>query len=128
MQTMTWILVKLLIRVVVFAGVFALAVRKSEKITVEKKWAVPLVGLVFALLNTGLYWLLKPVVNLATFGVAWLIVPFLLNGMFLYATNWLLGKARVKGLQINGTWVMVKLAVLLTLVHGGLYLALDAFV
>lgn len=124
---MTWVLIKLLIRVAVFTAVFFVAVRKSEKIAVEKKWAVPLVGLVFALLNTGLYWLLKPVVNLATFGVAWLMVPFLLNGVFLYATNWLLEKARFKGLQFEGTWIMVKLAILLTIVHGGLYLALDAF-
>jgi len=127
-EAMTWLFVKLSIRVVVFTAVFALAVRKSERITVGKKWAVPVVGLVFALLNAGLYWLLQPVVNIATFGVAWLLVPFALNGAFLWATNRLVRRLRVNGLEFHGSWVMVKLAVLLTAVHGLLYLALDAFV
>ena len=53
---MTVVVVKLLVRVAVFVLVFAVAARRHEKIQVQPKVALPLVGLVFALLNTGLYW------------------------------------------------------------------------
>ena len=62
------ILIKLGVRLVVFTGVFWFAAKKNEKVIFEKKWAPPLVALVFAILNTGLYWMLKPILNLATMG------------------------------------------------------------
>ena len=62
------ILIKLGIRLVVFTGVFWVAAKKNEKVVFEKKWATPLVAFVFAVLNTALYWALKPVLNVATLG------------------------------------------------------------
>jgi hypothetical protein len=117
---MTPILVKLAVRFGVFLAVFAFAAWKHPKIRVQPKIALPLVGLVFALLNTGLYWVLKPVVHLATLGVAWLVVPFLLNGAFLWATQRLLRPLRIDGLR-----TMAWLAILLTAAHGLCWFALD---
>jgi uncharacterized membrane protein YvlD (DUF360 family) len=123
---MTWLLVKLGVRIVVFTAVFALAVWRSQGLRIERRWAVGLVGLVFALLNTALYGLLSVVLNVATFGIAWLFAPFLVNALFLWATGWLLRKIRVRGIEIDGLWMTIKLAALLTLVHGGLHLAFGA--
>jgi uncharacterized membrane protein YvlD (DUF360 family) len=123
---MTRFLIELAVRIVIFTGVFAVAVWRSDAIRIERRWAIPLVGLVFGLLNTGLYWLLKPVLNIATFGLASWLLPFVLNAAFLWATGKLLGKLRVKSLEIDGLWITIKLAIVLTLVHGGIHLALDA--
>lgn len=121
---MVAVLVKLAIRIAVFAVVFAVAVRRHERIKVTPRWAIPLVGLVFALLNTGLYWLLRPVLNLATLGAAVLVVPLAVNGVFLWATAKAVARARVK-LEVDGFRPALYLAVLLTCAHGVLYLALD---
>jgi len=116
----TWILIKLGVRLAVFGLVFGLVAWKNEKVTVKPNYALPLVAAVFALLNTGLYWLLEPILNLATLGSIALLMPFLLNGVFLYATDRLL-----KQLKIEGLWTKVVLAALLTAAHGILWLALD---
>lgn len=117
---MTWMLIKLAIRLVVFGAVFWFAAWKNPKVTIKPKYAVPLVALVFGLLNVGLYWLAKPILHLATFGTLWIALPLFLNGLFLYATNRLL-----KHLEIKGMLTMIWLAVLLTAAHGALYLGLD---
>lgn len=117
---MTWFLIKLAIRLVVFGGVFTFAVYRNPKVTVDPKWYLPLVAVVFGLLNTGLYWAAKPILNLATLNNFWLIMPLFINLAFLYATD-----AIVKPLKIAGIWTMCWLAALLTLAHGGLWLFLD---
>jgi len=115
--------IKLGVRFVVFTGVFIFAVRKSEKISIKPKMAVPLVALVFAILNTALYWALGPVLNIATLGTMGLLIPFALNGLFLYLTNRLL-----RPLEIQGMRAMAWLALLLTVAHGLLYLLLDVII
>jgi hypothetical protein len=138
---MTTILFELGIRFVVFGGVLWFAARRSDKITIEprlvasRKWLwgcggslrkvprrslLPLVALVFATLNVGLYWLLAPLLDLATFGALWIATPFVVNGALLYATTRV-----VRPLHIEGVLTMVWLAALLTLAHGALYLGLD---
>lgn len=117
---MTALAIKLLVRVVVFGGVFAVAAHRHPKISIAPRVAIPLVGLVFALLNTGLYWILKPIVTMATLGGLALAIPLLLNGLFLWAT------ARVlRPLKLAGARPMIYLAVLLTVAHGLLYVVLD---
>lgn len=117
---MSLLAISLLVRLLVFVGVFAYAAHKHPKITITPRYAVPLVGLVFAGLNTALYWALKTVISLATLGAASLVLPLVLNGLFLWAT------ARVlKPLNIEGTRPMVWLAVLLTAAHGALFLVFD---
>lgn len=114
------LLVKLAVRFVVFGAVFAFAVKKNPKITVKPTIALPLVALVFALLNTGLYFVIKPVANIATLGAAWLILPFVVNGAFVWLTQKL-----IRPLRIDGLRPMIWLAVLLTAAHGLCWLVVD---
>lgn len=118
------LLINLGVRFVVFALVFWLAARKLEKVTIEPKWATPMVGVVFALINVGLYWLLKPVLNLATIGLFGFVIPFVLNGLFLYGTSRIVEKLRTK-LEIDGVITLLKMSVILTLAHGVLWVILD---
>ena len=112
-----WFAIELGVRIVVFTAVLALAVWKSPRIRIQRRWAIPLVGLVFALLNTGLYWLLSFVLKVATFGMAWLVAPFVVNAVLLWGTGKLLGKIRIKGIEVEGTWTLMKLSALLALVQ-----------
>lgn len=114
------LLINLGVRFVVFALVFWLAARKLEKVTIEPKWAAPLVGVIFALINVGLYWLLKPILNLATVGLFGFLIPFVLNGLFLYGTTRIVEKLKTR-LEIDGVFTLVKMSVILTLAHGVLW-------
>ena len=98
----------------------AMAARRSRHVSISPKIALPLVAVVFALLNTGLYWLLKPVLTIATLGIAGLVVPFLANGLLLLLTDRL-----VRPLQIRGLVTVAWLSLLLTIAHGVLAVALD---
>ena len=80
------VLIKLAIRLVVFGAVFFVAAKKNPKIVIHNKWATPLIALVFALLNTAVYWLLTPILNIATLGVAGFVMPFIVNMLFLLGT------------------------------------------
>lgn len=143
---MTWLLIKLGIRLVAFLAVFWVATVRSPKIVVQPKWAIPLVGGFFALLNTGLYWMLKPVLNLASFGAIWFLMPLVLNLCFLVATMRVFQKQNVAppapagkagkdaprpkasrrpSLEINGIGTTLYLAAVLTAVHGVLWFGLD---
>lgn len=118
------LLINLGIRFVAFALVFWIAARKLEKVTIEPKWATPLVGVIFALINVGLYWLLKPVLNVATVGLFGFLIPFVLNGLFLYGTTRIVEKLKTR-LEIDGAFTLVKMSVILTIAHGALWLILD---
>jgi len=118
--SMTWFLIKIGIRLAVFGGVFTFAVYRNDKVEVSPRWYLPIVAIVFGALNIGLYWAAKPILNLATLNNVWLIMPLIINLLFLYATD-----ALLKPLKIAGIWTMCWLAALLTLAHGGLWLALD---
>ena len=121
---MTWLLIKLCIRTVVFGLVFGFAVWRNEKVTVKPKLALPAVAIVFALLNVGLYWMLKPVLNLATLGVMWMFMPLILNAGFLLVTTRLLERIKIK-VKLGGILTIAWLALLLTVAHGALYVVLD---
>ncbi len=121
----TGILIKLGVRLVVFGLVFFIATRKNPKVQVSKKWALPLIALVFAVLNTGLYWLLKPVLNIASLGMLALVTPLLINGLLLVGTERIFAKK--KWLEIQGVMTTVWMAAFLTLAHGALWLGLDYF-
>ncbi len=120
---MTWLLVKLGIRLLGFMAVFFFAARKNPKIKIEPRWAIPLVAGLFGVMNVGMYWLLKPVLNLATFGAAWFAMPFVINLGFLIATVRIFEKK--KWLVIDGIRATLYLALLLTAAHGVLWLGLD---
>lgn len=118
---MTWILIKIAIHIVVFGLVFGFAVWRSESVKVKPKVAIPLVAAVFALLNAGLYSLLSFIIGLATLGLAFLIMPFVLNAVFLLVTTRLLKKLKVE-MTIDGIMTIGWLAALLTAAHGVLWL------
>ena len=123
MSPVTALLIKLGVRLVVFTGVFWFAAKKNEKIVFEKKWVPPLVALVFAVLNTALYWMLKPVLNIATLGAVGFAMPFVINGALLIATMKLFEKK--KWFRIEGIFATVWMALILTAAHGALWVAID---
>ena len=117
------LLIKLAVRFGVFLAVFGFAAWKNKKVRIHPKIALPLVALVFALLNTALYWVVKSVLNLATLNALWLFLPFVINGAFLWATQKLLRPLRIEGF-VTTVW----LAVLLTAAHGLCWFILDHLV
>jgi len=124
---MTPILIKLGIRLVVFTLVFWVAAKKNEKIVFGKKWAPPVVALVFALLNTVLYWAAVPVLDIATLGVASFVMPFIVNALLLVATMKILDLRDWSRdwFKINGIFANLWMATFLTIAHGVLWFALD---
>jgi uncharacterized membrane protein YvlD (DUF360 family) len=118
------ILIKLGVRLLVFTAVFWIAARKNEKIIFEKRWATPLVALTFAVLNTGLYWALKPLLNLATLGAVGFVMPLVINGALLALTVRIF-QSKKHWFRIDGFMAMLWMAVVLTLAHGLCWLGLD---
>jgi uncharacterized membrane protein YvlD (DUF360 family) len=121
---MTLLLIKLGVGFLLFGLVFGFASYRSEKISIRPRYALPAVALIFALLNTGIYWIAKPVLNLATLGLLSIVMPLVLNGILLLVTNRLLRVVRID-MQIKGMLTTVWLAVLLTAAHGALYVIFD---
>ncbi len=123
MSGATAVLIKLGVRLIVFTAVFWIAAKKNEKIIFDKKWATPLVALVFAILNTALYWALKPVLDLASLGVVGFAMPFVVN-IALLAVTLRIFQSR-KWFHIEGVFAHLWMATFLTVAHGVLWLGLD---
>lgn len=123
MTGVTGLLIKLGVRFVVFGLVFWVATRRNPKILVEKKWAFPLIAGVFAILNTGLYWALRPVLDLATLGTMGFVMPLVVNILLLLATIRIFQTK--KWLEVQGTLATLWLGGFLTLAHGVLWFGLD---
>jgi hypothetical protein len=120
---MTTVLIKLAIRLVVFIGVFWLAARKHDKVVFEKPWAPPLVGLVFAVLSTALYWALGKVLSIATLGVVGFALPLFINLLLLGATVRVFQSKQ--WFRIDGLFASLWMATFLTVAHGALWLGMD---
>ena len=120
---MAILLIKLGIRLVVFTAVFWIAVKKNPKVVVQPKWAVPIVATVFALLNVGLYWALRPILNLATLGAIGFVMPLVVNLLLLVATERLVSKKQ--WLKIEGFFATMWMALILTAAHGVLWFGVD---
>jgi hypothetical protein len=123
MSGATGILIKLGVRLVVFTAVFWLAARKHDKVVFEKRWAPPLVALVFAVLNTALYWLLTPLLKVAALGALGFVMPFFANTILLAITVRIFQSK--KWFRIEGLLATLWMATFLTLAHGALWVALD---
>jgi hypothetical protein len=142
---MVTVLIKLGVRLVVFTAVFWIAAQKNPKVVIRSKWVTPVVALVFSLLNTGLYWALKPILNLATFGAIGFAMPLVVNIVLLIATVRLFEKLKrapkvdpsaKKGkgdkpaeakpwLKIDGIITTLWMAIILTAAHGVLWFFVD---
>jgi uncharacterized membrane protein len=123
MSPVVAVLIKLAVRLVVFTGVFWFAAKRNKSIVFEKKWAPPLVGVVFAVLSTALYWVLKFVANIATVGMVSFALPVVINGVLLYATLKIFEKK--KWFRIDGFFATIWMILFLTLAHGVLWFGLD---
>jgi hypothetical protein len=120
---MTWLLVKLGIRLLGFIAVFWVVAAKNPKIKIEPRWAIPLVAGMFAVFNVGLYWLLSPLLNLATFGVARFAMPFFINLGFLIATLRVFEPK--KWFVVEGIRATLFMTLVLTATHGVFWFGLD---
>jgi uncharacterized membrane protein YvlD (DUF360 family) len=118
------LLIKLGVRLVVFTGVFWIAAKRNEKIIFEKKWATPLVAFTFAVLNTALYWGLKPILNLATLGAIGFVLPLIINGILLGITVRVF-QSKKHWFRIDSWTAMVWMSIVLTLAHGLCWVGLD---
>ena len=123
MTGVTGILIKLGVRLVVFTAVFWFAAKKNEKIVFSRKWAPPLVAFVFAVLNTAAYWVLVPVLDIATLGAVAFAMPFIVNCILLGATVRILQTR--EWFKIEGLFAALWMATFLTIAHGVLWFALD---
>jgi Mycobacterial 4 TMS phage holin, superfamily IV len=117
------VLIKLGVRFVVFGLAFFIAAKKNPKIVLRNKWATPLIALVFALLNTLVYWALSPVLNLATLGAVGFLMPLVANLIFLVVTVKIFEKK--KWIEIKSVMAYGWMALILTAVHGLCWLGLD---
>ncbi len=117
------LLIKLGVRFVVFGVAFFVAAKTNKKVVMPNKWATPLVALVFALLNTLVYWALKPVLNIATLGAVGFLMPLVANLVFLLVTERIF-RAK-KWIEIQGLMTTVWMSIVLTVVHGACWLGLD---
>src|ERR1051325_6032598 len=87
MSPIVAVLIKLGLRLVVFTAVVWFGAKKNKKIIFDKKWATPVIALTFAVMNTVLYWMLKPVLNIATMGAVAFAMPLFINGGLLLGTE-----------------------------------------
>lgn len=117
------ILIKLAVRFVVFGLAFFIAAKKNPKVVLRNKWATPLIALVFALLNTLVYWALSPILNLATLGAVGFAMPLVANLVFLVVTVKIF--ERKQWIVITSTLTYGWMALILTAVHGLCWLGLD---
>jgi uncharacterized membrane protein YvlD (DUF360 family) len=111
------LLLKLLIRTVVFGIVIAFVTRRDSKVVVEPRSALPTVAAVFAVLNVALYSFLWTVLNISTLFVLFFVVPFVANALLLWLTDKLMKSFRVEGVS---SLAFTSLCV--TLAHFGLRL------
>jgi hypothetical protein len=123
MHGVTGVLLGLGVRFVVFGLVLVIAAKKSPKVLIHNRWATPLIALVFATLNIGLYWALTPILNLATMGALGFVMPLVANLIFLAITVRIFESKR--WFEIQGLLTQVYLAVALTVAHGLCWLGLD---
>jgi uncharacterized membrane protein YvlD (DUF360 family) len=123
MTGVTGLLLKLGIRLVVFTAVFWFAAKKNDKVVFARKWAPPVVAFVFAVLNTAIYWLLVPVLDIATLGAVGFAMPFIVNTILLAVTVRLLQSR--DWFKIEGLLATLWMATFLTVAHGVLWFALD---
>jgi len=117
------VLIKLGVRLVVFTAVFWLAAKRNPKVTITPTWATPIVAALFAVLNTALYWALKPILNLATLGALGFVMPLVVNVLLLLVTVRVVQKQ--EWLKIDGLFATMWMAIVLTIAHGVLWFGVD---
>ena len=123
MNGITGVLIKFGVRLVVFGLVIWLVSKRNKDVVINKRLAIPLIALLFSALNAALYFILKPILNLATLGAVEYLMPLVINLFFLAVTIRVIEKK--KWIEIKGFIATVYLGVALTVAHGALWLVLD---
>lgn len=123
MNGITGILIKFGVRLVVFGLVIWLVSKRNKDVIIHKRLAIPLIALLFAALNAALYFILKPILNIATLGAVEYLMPLVINIMLLAVTIRVIEKKQ--WIEIKGLIATLYLGVALTVAHGALWLALD---
>jgi uncharacterized membrane protein YvlD (DUF360 family) len=95
---MSSLVLKLLVRVVVFGIVIAFVTRRDSKVTVQPRSALPVVAAVFSVLNVLLYGFLWTALNISTLFLLFFVVPFVANAILLWVTDKLVKSFKVEGL------------------------------
>ena len=106
------LLLKLLVRVVVFGIVIGFITRRNSKVTVSPRSALPFVAFVFAALNVLLYGFLATTLNIGTLFMLFLAVPFIANAILLWVTDKL-----VKPFKVEGWSALAYASLIVTLAH-----------
>ena len=76
------------------------------------------------MLNTALYWALKPVLDVATLGAIGFVMPLLIIGALLALTVRIF-ENKQQWFRIDGFMAGMWMAVFLTIAHGALWLGID---
>jgi uncharacterized membrane protein YvlD (DUF360 family) len=108
---MHWVLM-LLVRVVAFAIAIAFVTRRSSGVKVTPRQALPLVAVVFGVLNLALYWLISAVVTVGSLWTLSLVAPLIANALLLEGTSRL-----IKPLKIEKLSSLLYASLILTVVH-----------
>ena len=111
-MTLLVLVLKFLAAVAVFGIALTFAARRDGDVKVEPRSKLPLVALVFALLNALLYSLLATVLNLTTLWLLFFLVPFVVNGVLLLVTDKLM-----KSFRIDSISALVRTAAIVTVAH-----------
>jgi uncharacterized membrane protein YvlD (DUF360 family) len=123
MNGITGILIKFGVRLVVFGLVIWLVSKRNKDVIIHRRLAIPLIALLFATLNAALYFILKPILNIATLGAVEYLMPLVINVLLLAVTIRVIEKKQ--WIEIKGLIATLYLGVALTVAHGALWLALD---
>ncbi len=123
MNGITGVLIKFGVRLVVFGLVIWLVSKRNKDVVIHKRLAIPLIALLFAALNAALYFVLKPILNLATLGAVEYLMPLVINLILLAVTIRVIEKKQ--WIEIKGLIATVYLGVALTIAHGALWVGLE---
>src|SRR6266487_3871567 len=104
--------VKLLVKVAVFGVALTLVCRRDPDVKVSPRSAIPMVAMVFAVLNTLLYGILATALNIVTLFVFFLLVPFAVNAILLLVTD-----RFVKPFKIESLTALVRASFVMTIAH-----------
>jgi uncharacterized membrane protein YvlD (DUF360 family) len=108
---MTFFVVKMLARVFVFGVALTFACRRDADVKVEPRSRLPMVAVIFALLNLALYSVLAGVLSVPFF-LLFFLVPFAANALILMLTDKL-----VKSFKIESITALIKTAGIVTIAH-----------
>lgn len=95
---METVLIKLGVQLLVFTAAMGVAAWRLEGVAIRPKRWIPALTLALVALNASLYWLLSPIIAFAIPVLGFLIAPFAVNLLFLWAANRVVKRVQVTGL------------------------------